>query len=65
MIDLPSQPLGPIDPEFQKIAQETGKLTYGLPGTSTQETFLLNVANDVCREHFLKGYRCLRTCRGG
>jgi hypothetical protein len=51
MVDLPSQPLGDIDPEFQKIALETGGLTYGLSGTSTREKLLLNLANDVCREH--------------
>jgi len=51
MVYLPSQPLGDIDPEFQKIALETGGLTYGLEGTSTREKLLLNLANDVCREH--------------
>jgi len=30
MVDLPSQPLGDIDPEFQKIALETGDWTYSL-----------------------------------
>ena len=34
MVDLPSQPLGDIDPEFQKIALETGEMTYGLSETS-------------------------------
>src|SRR5215207_5330409 len=57
MVDLPSQPLGDIDPEFQKIALETGELTYGLSGTSTREKFLLNLANDVCREHFGLAFR--------
>src|SRR5919199_2424120 len=52
MVDLPSQPLGDIDPEFEKIALETGEWTYGLSGTSTREKLLLNLANDVCREHF-------------
>jgi 4-carboxymuconolactone decarboxylase len=51
MVDLPSQPLGDIDPEFQKIALETMELTYGLSGTSTREKLLLNLANDVCRGH--------------
>jgi 4-carboxymuconolactone decarboxylase len=57
MVDLPSQPLGDIDPEFQKIALETGGLTYGLSGTTTREKLLLNLANDVCREHFGLAFR--------
>jgi 4-carboxymuconolactone decarboxylase len=51
MVDLPSRPLAEIDPEFEKVALETGELTYGLPGLSTREKFLLCLANDVCREH--------------
>jgi 4-carboxymuconolactone decarboxylase len=57
MVDLPSQPLGDIDPEFQKIALETGEWTYGLSGTTTREKLLLNLANDVCREHFGLAFR--------
>jgi alkylhydroperoxidase/carboxymuconolactone decarboxylase family protein YurZ len=57
MVDLPSQPLGDIDPEFQKIALETGGLTYGLSGTSTRAKLLLNLANDVCREHLSLAFR--------
>jgi 4-carboxymuconolactone decarboxylase len=57
MVDLPSQLLRDIDPEFQKIALETGELTYGLSGTSTREKLLLNLANDVCREHFGLAFR--------
>ena len=57
MVELPSQPLGDIDPEFQKIALETGEWTYGLSGTSTREKLLLNLANDVCREHFGLAFR--------
>ncbi len=57
MVDLPSQPLGDIDSEFEKIALETGELTYGLSGTSTREKLLLNLANDVCREHFGLAFR--------
>jgi 4-carboxymuconolactone decarboxylase len=57
MVDLPSQPLGDIDPEFEKIALETGEWTYGLSGTSTREKLLLNLANDVCREHFGLAFR--------
>ena len=57
MVDLPSQPLGDIDPEFQKIALETGDWTYNLSGTSTREKLLINLANDVCREHFGLAFR--------
>src|SRR5215212_3471209 len=57
MVALPRQPLGDIDPEFQKIALETGGLTYGLEGTSIREKLLLNLANDVCREHFGLAFR--------
>src|SRR5919206_4763368 len=57
MVELPSQPLGDIDPEFQKIALETGEWTYGLSGTSTREKLLLNLANDICREHFGLAFR--------
>lgn len=52
MVDLPSQPLADVDPAFQQIALETAALTFGLPGTTTREKLLLNLANDVCREHF-------------
>jgi 4-carboxymuconolactone decarboxylase len=57
MVELPSQPLGDIDPEFEKIALETGGLTYSLSGTTTREKLLLNLANDVCREHFGLAFR--------
>ena len=57
MVDLPSQPLGDIDPEFQKMALETGGLTYGLRGTSTREKLLLNLANDICRGHLGLAFR--------
>src|SRR5829696_4696818 len=57
MVDLPSQPLGDIDPEFQKIALETGELTYALSGTSTREKLLINLVNDVCREHLGLAFR--------
>jgi 4-carboxymuconolactone decarboxylase len=57
MVELPSQPLGDIDPEFEKIALETGELTYGLSGTTMRDKLLLNLANDVCREHFDLAFR--------
>jgi|SRR5215208_345476 len=57
MVELPSQPLGDIDPEIQKIALETGELTYSLSDTSTRDKLLLNLTNDVCREHFGLAFR--------
>lgn len=51
MVDLPSSPLAAIDPQFEKMALETGGLTYGLTGTSAREKLLQNIANDVCRLH--------------
>src|SRR5919107_3532753 len=57
MVELPSQPLGAIDPEFEKIALETGELTYGLSGATMWEKLLLNLANDVCHEHFGLAFR--------
>ncbi|MDQ3496582.1 MAG: carboxymuconolactone decarboxylase family protein [Actinomycetota bacterium] len=57
MVELPSQPLADIDPEFRAIALETGEWTYGLSGANTREKLLLNLANDVCREHFGLAFR--------
>src|SRR5215211_6394735 len=57
MVDLPSQPLADIDPEFQRVALETAELTFALAGTSTREKLLLSLANDVCREHFGLAFR--------
>ena len=52
MVKLPSQPLADIDPEFQKMALETGGLIYEeLQHTSPREKLLQNFANDVCRGH--------------
>ena len=51
MVDLPSQPLADIDPEFEKIALETGQFTCGLAGASTREKLPLCLANDICRQH--------------
>ena len=57
MVDLPSRPLGNIDPEFEKIALETGEWTYSLSGTTVREKLLLNLANDVCRGHIGLAFR--------
>lgn len=57
MVEVPSQPLEDIDPEFQKFALETGGLTYGLSGKSTREKLLLDLANDVCRDNLGLAFR--------
>jgi 4-carboxymuconolactone decarboxylase len=49
MVELPSRPLAEIDPEFERMALETGELTYGLHGTAVREKLLQNLANDICR----------------
>jgi 4-carboxymuconolactone decarboxylase len=49
MVDLPSRPLAVLDAEFERMALETGSLTYGLTGTSVREKLLQNLANDICR----------------
>ncbi|MDA2812556.1 carboxymuconolactone decarboxylase family protein [Nocardiopsis sp. RSe5-2] len=49
MVELPSRPLADIDPEFERMALETGDLTYGLSGTTVREKLLQNLANDICR----------------
>ncbi|MCM0673348.1 carboxymuconolactone decarboxylase family protein [Micromonospora phytophila] len=49
MVELPSSPLADVDPEFERMALETGGLTYQLTGTSIREKLLQNLTNDVCR----------------
>lgn len=49
MVDLPSSPLGEVDPVFEQMALETGSFTYGLEGTSVREKFLQLITNDICR----------------
>ncbi|WP_017537597.1 carboxymuconolactone decarboxylase family protein [Nocardiopsis halophila] len=49
MVDLPSRPLADIDPEFERMALETGRLVYGLTGTTLREKLLQNLADDICR----------------
>lgn len=51
MLDLPSRPLAEVDPEFERMALETGELTYDLAGTSPREKLMQNLANDICRLH--------------
>ncbi|HZU50180.1 MAG TPA: dehydrogenase [Mycobacterium sp.] len=50
-VDLPSSPLAAVDPEFEKMALETGEFTFGLSGTNIREKLLQNLAQDVCRSH--------------
>lgn len=56
-VDLPSSPLAVVDPEFERMALETGAFTYGLSGTSVREKLLQVVANDVCRAHLGLAFR--------
>ncbi|MEV4113429.1 hypothetical protein [Nonomuraea sp. NPDC049695] len=52
MVDLPSGPLAAVDAEFEKMALETGGLTFGLRGTSAREKLLQVTAHDICRASF-------------
>jgi alkylhydroperoxidase/carboxymuconolactone decarboxylase family protein YurZ len=52
VVDLPSSPLANIDPEFEKMALETGGFTFGLAGTSTREKLMQVTAHDICRASF-------------
>jgi 4-carboxymuconolactone decarboxylase len=56
-VDLPSSPLGAVDPEFERMALETGAFTYGLPGTSVREKLVQVIAADVCRGHLGLAFR--------
>jgi alkylhydroperoxidase/carboxymuconolactone decarboxylase family protein YurZ len=56
-VDLPSSPLAAVDPEFERMALETGAFTYGLSGTSVREKLLQVIANDVCRGHLGLAFR--------
>jgi 4-carboxymuconolactone decarboxylase len=57
MVDLPSKPLAVVDLEFEKMALETGALTYHLPGTTVREKLLQNLTNDICRLHLGLAFR--------
>ena len=56
-VDLPSGPLAAVDPEFERMALETGAFTYGLGGTSVREKLLQVLADDVCRAHLGLAFR--------
>jgi alkylhydroperoxidase/carboxymuconolactone decarboxylase family protein YurZ len=57
MVDLPSSPLAVVDPEFERMALETGEFTYGLSSTSVREKLFQVIANDVCRGHVGLAFR--------
>jgi hypothetical protein len=44
--------LAAIDPEFEKMALETGGFTFGLAGTNPREKLLQVTAHDICRASF-------------
>lgn len=56
-VDLPSSPLAAVDPEFERMALETGAFTYGLSGTSVREKLLQVITDDVCRAHLGLAFR--------
>jgi 4-carboxymuconolactone decarboxylase len=57
MVDLPSSPLGEVDPQFEKLALDGVALTFELPGTSVREKLLQNLTLDVCRSHMGLAFR--------
>ncbi len=56
-VELPSSPLGEVDPQFEKLALEVAAVTFGLPGTSVREKLLQNLTLDVCRCHLGLAFR--------
>jgi len=56
-VDLPSSPLGDVDPRFEELALDVAASTFGLPGTSVREKLLQNLTMDVCRSHFGLAFR--------
>lgn len=56
-VDLPSGPLGEVDPEFEKVALETAALTFGLRRTSVREKILQNLTQDICRSQLGLAFR--------
>ncbi len=57
MVELPSGPLGNLDPRFEKLALEVAAFTFALPGTSVREKLLQNLTLDVCRSHLGLAFR--------
>ena len=54
---LPSSPLAELDPEFEKVALDTGGLTFDLTGTSNREKLLQNITQDLCRSQLGLAFR--------
>jgi 4-carboxymuconolactone decarboxylase len=50
-VELPSGPLGEVDPQFEKLALDVAAFTFALPGTCVREKLLQNLTLDVCRSH--------------
>lgn len=48
-VELPSSPLGEVDPQFERLALDVGAATFGLGGTSVREKLLQNLTMDICR----------------
>ncbi|KZS65651.1 MAG: carboxymuconolactone decarboxylase family protein [Mycobacterium pseudokansasii] len=48
-MELPSSPLGEVDPQFERLALDVGAATFSLPGTSAREKLMQNLAMDICR----------------
>lgn len=56
-MDLPSSPLGEVDPQFEKLGLEVAAFTFGLPGTSIREKLLQTLTLDICRSHLGLAFR--------
>ncbi|OBF02138.1 carboxymuconolactone decarboxylase family protein [Mycobacterium sp. 852002-10029_SCH5224772] len=56
-MDLPSSPLGELDPQFEKLGVEVAAFTFGLPGTSVREKLLQTLTLDICRSHLGLAFR--------
>lgn len=56
-MDLPSSPLGELDPQFEKLGIEVAAFTFGLPGTSVREKLLQTITLDMCRAHLGLAFR--------
>lgn len=56
-MDLPSSPLGELDPQFEKLGLEVAAFTFGLPGTSAREKLLQTLTLDICRPHLGLAFR--------
>lgn len=56
-MELPSSPLGELDPQFEKLGLEVAAFTFGLPGTSVREKLLQTLTLDICRPHLGLAFR--------